>query len=92
LKEVYLASMKRLRVDVLIYILWELILPDIMQDHLRSAVELRARVLSKAERARKKIADSFTGKFYLLFIQFKLNDLNSGGSKCSYIGTGREYH
>jgi hypothetical protein len=61
LKEVYLASMKRLRVDVLVYVLWELVLPDIMQDHLRAAVELRAKSLSKAERTRKRIVDSFRG-------------------------------
>jgi hypothetical protein len=56
--------MKRLRVDVLVYVLWDLVLPDIMQDHLRAAAELRAKTLSRAERARKRIADSFTGKLY----------------------------
>jgi hypothetical protein len=53
--------MKKLRVDVLVYVLWDLVLPDIMQDHLRSIVEMKAKSMSKAERARKRIADAFTG-------------------------------
>lgn len=63
LKEVYLSSMKKLRVDVLVYVLWDLVLPDIMQDHLRAKVELKAKALSKAERQRKQIAYAYTGKF-----------------------------
>jgi hypothetical protein len=67
LKEVYLSNMKKLRVDVLLYVLWDLVLPDIMQNHLRSTVELKAKAMSKAERARKRIADSFTGVFIFFF-------------------------
>jgi hypothetical protein len=53
--------MRKLRFDVLVYVLWDLVLPDVMQDHLRSVVELKAKTMSKAERSRKAITDSYTG-------------------------------
>jgi hypothetical protein len=55
--------MRKLRVDVLLYVLWDLVLPDVMQEHLRAKVELSAKAMSKAEKARKNIADSFTGEY-----------------------------
>ncbi|KAI7851459.1 hypothetical protein BDC45DRAFT_210863 [Circinella umbellata] len=52
LKEVYLPSLRRQRVDVLVYILWSLVLPDLMQDHLCTVAKFKLRRMNKAERAR----------------------------------------
>ncbi|KAG2220710.1 hypothetical protein INT45_012574 [Circinella minor] len=52
LKDVYLASLRRQRVDVLVYILWGLVLPDLMQDHLCTVPKFRLRTMNKAERRR----------------------------------------
>ncbi|KAG2216419.1 hypothetical protein INT45_001376 [Circinella minor] len=52
LKEVYLPSLRRQRVDVLVYILWSLVLPDLIQDHLCTVAKFRLRRMNKAERTR----------------------------------------
>jgi hypothetical protein len=63
--------MKKLRVDVLVYVLWDLVLPDIMQDHLRAKVELKAKALSKAERQRRDVAYAYTRKsIYYTFTSY----------------------
>ncbi|KAI9310213.1 hypothetical protein BX666DRAFT_1821871, partial [Dichotomocladium elegans] len=38
LKEVYLAGLKRQRVNVLVYILWDVVLPSLMTDHVQTAL------------------------------------------------------
>ncbi|KAI7848233.1 hypothetical protein BDC45DRAFT_541250 [Circinella umbellata] len=52
LKEVYLPSLRRQRVDVLVYILWGLVLPDLMQDHLCMVAKFGLRTMNKAESTR----------------------------------------
>ncbi|KAI7858895.1 hypothetical protein BDC45DRAFT_433380, partial [Circinella umbellata] len=51
LKEVYLPSLRRQRVGVLVYILRSLVLPDLMQDHLCTVAKFKLRRMNKAERA-----------------------------------------
>ena len=62
MKEVYLPSLRRQRVDVLVYILWGLILPDLMQDHLRTVAKFRLRTMNKAERTRLARVNELNGK------------------------------
>ncbi|KAI8136545.1 hypothetical protein BJV82DRAFT_475823, partial [Fennellomyces sp. T-0311] len=50
LKEVYMSGLRRQRVDVLMYLLWDLVLPDLMQDHLHIANHFQRRTMNKAER------------------------------------------
>lgn len=58
LKEVYMQRMNRERIDVLIYVLWDMILPDLMQDHLRTVADFQLRKLNLAERlCMKKVTD-----------------------------------
>ncbi|KAI9004851.1 hypothetical protein CLU79DRAFT_782347 [Phycomyces nitens] len=56
LKEVYLPTMRTQREDVLVYILWNLVLPDYMKDHVRTMARLQRRILNKAERVRRQKA------------------------------------
>ncbi|KAI7859876.1 hypothetical protein BDC45DRAFT_563909 [Circinella umbellata] len=51
-KELTLPSLRRQRVDVLVYILWSLVLSDLMQDHLCTVAKFKLRRMNKAERAR----------------------------------------
>ncbi|KAI7847725.1 hypothetical protein BDC45DRAFT_525163, partial [Circinella umbellata] len=62
LKEVYLPSLRRQRVDVLVYILWGLVLPDLMQDHLCTVAKFRLRTMNKAERTRLARVNELNGK------------------------------
>ncbi|KAI9253498.1 hypothetical protein BDA99DRAFT_413085, partial [Phascolomyces articulosus] len=50
LKEIYLTSLHRQRVDVLVYILWGLVLPDVMQDHVCTIARFKLRSMNRAER------------------------------------------
>lgn len=61
LKEVYLSTLKKQRVDVLVYVLYEILLCDIMDDHIRTQLSIRAVVLNKSERQRRRVAYSYSG-------------------------------
>ncbi|KAF7725272.1 hypothetical protein EC973_000282 [Apophysomyces ossiformis] len=52
LKQVYLSGLKRQRADVVIHILWDMVVPDIMQDHVRVVAGFENRRHNKAERKR----------------------------------------
>ena len=55
-------SLRRQRVDVLVYILWSLVLSDLMQDHLCTVAKFKLRRMNKAERARLAGVNELNGK------------------------------
>lgn len=57
-----MSGLKHQRVDALVYILWDMVLPDIMQDHMRIAAEFTLRKMNKAERERHKRAYQLDSK------------------------------
>ena len=64
LKKVYIPTLRKQRLDVLVYTLWTAVLPDIMMDHVRVLNRMERRTWTKAEMARKKAADAITGNIY----------------------------
>ncbi|KAI8063306.1 hypothetical protein BC940DRAFT_214923, partial [Gongronella butleri] len=50
LKQVYLPSLRSERVDVLVWILMEQVLPDVMDDHVRTLQHFQSRRMTLAER------------------------------------------
>jgi hypothetical protein len=62
LKENYLANLRDQRVDVLVYILYDMAIPDFMIDHVRTVNLFQSGVLSRAEKIRKRLAYNIDGK------------------------------
>ncbi|KAI8328110.1 hypothetical protein BC941DRAFT_477166 [Chlamydoabsidia padenii] len=60
LKEVYLESSKTQRMDALVYILWNLMLPDVMTDHAKTMNGLQVRRTNKSEDDRINLAKQYT--------------------------------
>ncbi|KAI9309927.1 hypothetical protein BX666DRAFT_2145619 [Dichotomocladium elegans] len=56
LKEVYLKGLKRQHVNVLVYILWDVVLPSVMTDHAQKALMVSPAVMTRAERQRNNLA------------------------------------
>ncbi|CEP15712.1 hypothetical protein [Parasitella parasitica] len=52
-------NIKKQRLDVLMYLLWDVVLPDMMQDHIRTTSGVQQRRLNNAERSRIENAMSF---------------------------------
>ncbi|KAI9309930.1 hypothetical protein BX666DRAFT_2015029 [Dichotomocladium elegans] len=65
LKEVYLSGLKRQRVNVLIYILWDVVLPSVMTDHAQTALLVKSATMTKAERDRYNAARDIQGKLII---------------------------
>ncbi|CEP14465.1 hypothetical protein [Parasitella parasitica] len=59
LKEVYMMNIKKQRLDVLMYLLWDVVLPDMMQDHIRTTSGVQQRRLNNAKRSRIEKAMAF---------------------------------
>jgi hypothetical protein len=47
--------------DILVYILWDLVLPDVMMDHVRTANDLQRKIWNLGERRRRALAYAYTG-------------------------------
>lgn len=62
LKNVYIPTLKKERLDVLVYVLWTAVLGDLMTAHVCVSNGLQKRVWTQAEKARKKEADAIPGK------------------------------
>jgi hypothetical protein len=56
--------MRTQRADILVYVLWELVLPDIMQDHVRMLARFQKKTLNLAEKLRRKAAFDLSGKYH----------------------------
>ncbi|CEP17946.1 hypothetical protein [Parasitella parasitica] len=52
-------NIKKQRLDVLMYLLWDVVLSDMMQDHIRTTSGVQQRRLNNAERSRIERAMSF---------------------------------
>ncbi|KAI9316589.1 hypothetical protein BX666DRAFT_1944842 [Dichotomocladium elegans] len=61
-----LAGLKRQRVNVLVYILWDVVLPSLMTDHVQTALLVRPSVMTRAEQQRYRAARDIHGKFLAL--------------------------
>ncbi|CEP11238.1 hypothetical protein, partial, partial [Parasitella parasitica] len=59
LKEVYMMNIKKQRLDVFMYLLWDIVLPDMMQGHIRTTSGVQQRRLNNAGRSRNEKAMSF---------------------------------
>ncbi|KAI9310069.1 hypothetical protein BX666DRAFT_1871021, partial [Dichotomocladium elegans] len=66
LKEGYVSSLRRQRIDVLVYILWDMVLPDVVQDYLRIKANFSPHRLNKAERQRLQWARALSGKWIII--------------------------
>lgn len=62
LKSVYIPTLKKKRLDVLVYVLWTAVLADVLKDHVNVKHGLQSFVWSAAEKERKALADAITGK------------------------------
>jgi hypothetical protein len=51
--------------DVLIYVLWDMVLPDVMTDHVRTIRHFQPRVMNRAERIRLGQVEALTGNIYI---------------------------
>lgn len=60
LKEVYMARIKKQRVDVLVYLLWDVVLPDFMQDHLKYTAGISTARENDAEWFRRERANAYS--------------------------------
>jgi hypothetical protein len=58
---VYLPSLRSERVDVLVWVLFEQVLPDVMAEHARTMINMRGRSLTVAERQRIRQVDQLSG-------------------------------
>jgi hypothetical protein len=58
--------------DILVYILWELVLPDAMMEHAKAVVEFQRKTTNQAERRRYGLAYAYTGNNKALFYMDKL--------------------
>ncbi|KAJ8651299.1 hypothetical protein O0I10_013212, partial [Lichtheimia ornata] len=58
LKNVYIPTLKKERLDVLVYVLWTAVLGDLMTAHVCVSNGLQKRVWTQSEKARKKEADA----------------------------------
>ncbi|KAI7873430.1 hypothetical protein K492DRAFT_223960, partial [Lichtheimia hyalospora FSU 10163] len=58
LKNVYIPTLKKERLDVLVYVLWTAVLGDLMMAHVCVSNGLQSRTWTKAETSRKKEADA----------------------------------
>ncbi|KAI9492511.1 hypothetical protein BDB00DRAFT_788658 [Zychaea mexicana] len=55
-KESYLSTLKKQHVDVLVYILWDLVLRDVMEDHIKTTNHFQSIVMNASEKKRQRIA------------------------------------
>jgi hypothetical protein len=62
LKKVYLKNLRTQRVDVLVHVLFEMVIPDYMADYVKTGALFQSGTLTAAEKRRRKIANDIPGK------------------------------
>jgi hypothetical protein len=66
LKEVYLQSSKTQRMDILVYILWDMVLPDVMMDHVKTTTGIQQRRMNRSETRRYDLAYAISGNVFII--------------------------